>query len=349
MVERFCDDRPAVIGKGDPGRLGHQRPGAVRHLQLDFGGPLPFAPLAGFFAQLLQRPDPPLVTGAAGLDPLPDPDLLLGQLLVEQRLTGDLRLQQRLAPLHEFVVAAGKGIDPPPVQFGHPVGQPPGKGAVMGDEQHRLDVLGEKLLQPEDGVDVEVVGRLVQNQDIRGGNQGAGQQHPALGPAGKRGELGLGIQIQPVQHPLHLLMQVPAVILLQLFLQRFQPGQQLVAAVMRQFVADMVVFRQHGGSVAHAGGDHIKDVSGQPLRHILGKLGHLQPLLALDLAALRRQFAADQFQQCRFAAAVAPHQAEPVARLDLQVDTVEKRWAAKGQGYVAKGYECHGYLIVVFL
>ena len=160
-------NRPAVIGKGHAGRLGHQRPGAVRHLQLDLGGSLPFAPLAGFFTQLLQRPDAPLIAGTAGLDPLPDPDLFLGQLLVEQRLAGDLGLQQRFAPLDELVVAAGKGIDPPPIQFRHPVGQPPGKGAVMGHEQHRPDVFGQKLLQPEDRVDVEVVGRLVQNQDVR--------------------------------------------------------------------------------------------------------------------------------------------------------------------------------------
>ena len=80
----------------------------------------------------MQRPDPPLVARAAGLDPLADPDLLLGQLLVEQRLPGDLRGQQLLPPLDEGVVAAGEGVEPAPVELDDPGGQTgarrPGRG-----------------------------------------------------------------------------------------------------------------------------------------------------------------------------------------------------------------------------
>jgi hypothetical protein len=37
-----------------------------------------------------------------------------------------------------------------------------------------------RILQPADGVDVQVVGRLVQQQDVRVGEQGLGQQHAQL-------------------------------------------------------------------------------------------------------------------------------------------------------------------------
>ena len=44
--------------------------------------------------------------------------------------------------------------------------------------------------EPGDGVDVEVVGRLVQQQHVRLGDQRLRQQHAALHAAGQRGELG---------------------------------------------------------------------------------------------------------------------------------------------------------------
>ena len=98
-----------------------------------FAVPTRVAPRPPLLAQRLQRPDPPLVAGAARLDPLAHPDLLLGQLLVEERLPGDLRRQQLLPPRDEGVVAAVEGVEPAPVQLRDPVGETgarrPGRGS----------------------------------------------------------------------------------------------------------------------------------------------------------------------------------------------------------------------------
>ncbi len=52
--------------------------------------------------------------------------------------------------------------------------------AVMGDDDHCVLEAGEKILQPGDGLQVELVGGFVQKQDIRVAEQGLGQQHPHL-------------------------------------------------------------------------------------------------------------------------------------------------------------------------
>ena len=48
----------------------------------------------------------------------------------------------------------------------------------MGDHQHRTAEAGEERLQPLEAVEVEVVGRLVEQQDGRPREQHAGQQRP---------------------------------------------------------------------------------------------------------------------------------------------------------------------------
>ena len=50
----------------------------------------------------------------------------------------------------------------------------------MGDDDDRILEALEKTLQPDDGLDVEVVGRLVEQQDVGIAEQGLGQQDPDL-------------------------------------------------------------------------------------------------------------------------------------------------------------------------
>ena len=45
---------------------------------------------------------------------------------------------------------------------------------------------GQELLQPADGQDVEVVGRLVEQEHVGPAHQHLGQQHPQLEPARQR-------------------------------------------------------------------------------------------------------------------------------------------------------------------
>ena len=64
----------------------------------------------------------------------------------------------------ELVVGATPIHERTTVQVDDLVRQSPEKGAIMRDEQERLAVAQQVLFHPADGFDVEVVGRLVQQE-----------------------------------------------------------------------------------------------------------------------------------------------------------------------------------------
>ena len=57
--------------------------------------------------------------------------------------------------------------------------------AVMRHNDHRILKIDQEFLQPADGVQIQMVGRLVQQQDIRVAEQGSGQQDLYLFTAGQ--------------------------------------------------------------------------------------------------------------------------------------------------------------------
>ncbi len=69
---------------------------------------------------------------------------------------------------------------------------------------------GEVLLEPRDGVEVEVVGRLVEDEEVAlgalDGEQGPGQRHPLGLATGEGGHVGVehGAHAEPVEHRLDL-------------------------------------------------------------------------------------------------------------------------------------------------
>ena len=50
----------------------------------------------------------------------------------------------------------------------------------MGDDDHGGVTLIEHVFEPADGVDIQVIGRLVEQQNVRVGKQCLSQQHAQL-------------------------------------------------------------------------------------------------------------------------------------------------------------------------
>ena len=67
----------------------------------------------------------------------------------------------------------------------------------MGDEDERPAVAEEEVFQPADRLDVEVVGRLVEQEDVGLVDEGPGQQDPPLHPRGEGLEPGVGVEPHP--------------------------------------------------------------------------------------------------------------------------------------------------------
>ena len=52
------------------------------------------------------------------------------------------------------------------------------KLTVMRDQQQRARIIAQPLFQPQDGIEVQVIGRLVQQQQVGAAHQGLGQIEP---------------------------------------------------------------------------------------------------------------------------------------------------------------------------
>ncbi len=71
-----------------------------------------------------------------------------------------------LAQAQKRVKPGVVGVNPAAVYLGHPVGDAPGERPVVRDEHQRAYRPDEVLLQPEDCVNVQMIGWLVQEQQI---------------------------------------------------------------------------------------------------------------------------------------------------------------------------------------
>ena len=69
-----------------------------------------------------------------------------------------------------------------PVQVHDPCGEAPEEGPVVGHEEEASLKAEEEVLQPLDGIQVQVVGRLVQEKYVGLGGQRPGQEGPPLQP-----------------------------------------------------------------------------------------------------------------------------------------------------------------------
>ena len=164
-------------------------------LDLHLGRSRTLAAACPFPAQVKQGTHPPLIAGATCFDSLTQPRFLLGQFFVEGFPLNGLGFQHTGFALEEGVIVTGPTKKPSAIQLDNPVGQTPEKSPVVRDKKQAHRVTEQKILQPEDGSEVQVVRRLIKQEQIRLPGQRPGQQHAAFQSAGKRGERGLRRQL----------------------------------------------------------------------------------------------------------------------------------------------------------
>jgi hypothetical protein len=110
-----------------------------------------------------------------------------------------LRFQERLALVREVVVPAGRPEHPRRVDaadLDHLVGNGPQERPVVGRREVAERRTAEHLFEPHDPRQVEVVGRLVEQQKVRLAGEFAGQRKP-LAPAAGEGVGPLVLVVKP--------------------------------------------------------------------------------------------------------------------------------------------------------
>ena len=181
---------------------------------------------------------------------------------------------------------------------------------VVRCDEKRASKLFQVLRHPLDRVGVEMVGRLVENQEIRVGDDRATEGNPPLFAAGQGAHQSVcGGSIQVHHRRLDSSLDVPRIgggdLLLQLGLPVRVGGQRLVLVEQIERVRRTVANRiEHGDVVG----------SIETLRQITDP----QAGARSDFAVISLRYAGENFQECRLAAAVAPDHPQVIAIADRQ-------------------------------
>ena len=165
--------------------------------------------------------------------------------------------------------------------------------AVVADQEHGRGALGQERFEPLGGLDIEVVGGLIQEHHVRLGQQQLGQHDPILLAAAERLD-GLverfAAETQPVQDALDLVVQVVGVAALHFVLEvvvaigKALVLQRVVAAA--QLFGDGNQLRFHGHEAGQGALGLVQQrAAGLPLGLLL-EIADVQRRMADDRAAV---------------------------------------------------------------
>jgi hypothetical protein len=211
----------------------------------------------------------------------------------------------------------------------------------MGDKHEGLFELQEEILEPEDGVDVQVVCRLVQEEEVRLVHKGLGQKDPAFHARRQKAEFGVLIQVGPGEHRLHALMIMPGAGGLKLVLDPFELFQQAVIAAPGHLQGEIVVFAEQIQVFPAAGCHDIIDRPRQVVGNVLGQHGNPNLTASDDFAGIRLDLAHQQFHEGGLARAVPAQKPDSLARLDLERGAVQQRRPTKADRNLIDPDESH--------
>ena len=192
-------------------QFSHDLAAGIAASQIKFDASHHIAARGAGFAQLHQSRDSALGSCAPCLDALANPYLFLCQHFVgagiDHSLLGQLLFLEQLV-LTEVARIAEKAAT---VKVDNSCGNRIQKSPVVADHDGTAFVFSQQRLQPADGVQIQVVGRLVQQQYVGLGYQGLRQCYALLQTARQAANGGSGVKVQPLQGFFDALFPIPCV------------------------------------------------------------------------------------------------------------------------------------------
>ena len=168
--------------------------------------------------------------------------------------------------------------------------------AVVADHEHGVGVGGEILLEPQRAFEIEIVGRLVEQQQVGLAEQHAGQRHahaPAARKLGGRAELAVLLEAEPLENGRGA----------RLGGVRVDVGEPHVDVGDPVRVGRGLGLGQQRGALG-VGRQHRFEHRQVGRRRFLRHAADAGPLVDLDRAAVEGQLALDQLEQRGLARAV---------------------------------------------
>ena len=269
----------------------------------------------------------------------------LGLLLVDRAAERDLARGELLAPLRP---RAGKEARAAGLELEHRGADRLEEPAVVRDEHDRGVERHERLLKPLERLDVEVVRRLVEQQQVRVAGERAGKRGARELAAGERlqraVEVVLVVEAQAAHHRGRAVAPGPAAGVVQARLRaRVRVEGGLVAVGHRLREARQVLL--DGDEVRAAAEDVVAQREVAVARRALVVQGDLAALLEDEVAAVDRRLAGEHPQQRRLAGAVAPGDREPLAALELEGHAPQQRVARDVLAEVGGDEHGHGPMV----
>ena len=288
--------------------LAPQAAGEGRHLE----GAVGFG--SGLGLQLFVAGNSVLVFRAAGLGAAHDPLVLHAEDGLALALGGLLHLLLLGLQLQVLGVVGFVMADVAVGQLRDAVGHALQEVAVVGDHDETAVEFPQAVLQPDDHVAVQVVRRLVQDEDIRRMEQDGGEGH-ALALAAGEGAHGLGKvrDAQAGEHGLGL------------------------------------VFHEGAGVRGEVGKDLLQDRGLRVHLGVLGQEADLHVGVPADGAAVRHLLARQDAEKAALAGAVDADDADLVPLVEIEGDIIQELFQAEIQADVFRR-EKHGRssVLVVF-
>src|SRR5438067_1793488 len=214
------------------------------------------------------------------------------------------------------------------IELEDPAGDVVEEVAVVGHRDDGAGVFGEESLQPRDRLGIEMVGRLVEQEEIGRLQQQATERDAAALAAGERRDLGVGRrQAQRVHRELETRVEIPCVGRIDLVLQAALLVEDLLHVLGREILAEpgvhVVVAREQRLDRR----DALLDVAA----HVLPRI---EPWLLMEepdrdafsgkrFADEARVLARHDLQQRALARAVQPEDADLRAEVEREPDVVE--------------------------
>ena len=326
---------------GDALGFDHQFAGPFGLVDLHRDRADPVAPGPSFPPEVDQRPDPAFVPGSAGLNPLPNPDLFLGEFLVEERPLALLGGEGGVFPLEVGVIVGPPIPEPPPVEFDDPGGHPPEEGPVVGHEQEGGAAIDQIVFHPLDRGDVEMVGRLVEQEQVRLLDQGSGQERLTFAPARGGGERLLGVEAQMRQDGLDSALELPGIGLVEGMVEPIELSEGGVIGIGGQPVTGVVVADQQGAGIAQTTGGDVEHRAADSGGDVLFQPGGGQAGLPDHFAGIGLDRPVEELHQGALAGAVSAQQRHPLAAIDAEAGPIEKGRPAERDADLPHADQCH--------
>ena len=331
------------------GHLEDDAPAALGRLELELQ-PLAVARVALDALDLVQPLDARLrLLGlrrlrAEALDELLEA-LDLGLLLVDRAAERDLARGELLAPLRP---RAGEEARAAGLELEHRGADGLEEPAVVGDEHDRRVERLQRLLEPLERLDVEVVRRLVEQQQVGVAGERAGQRGARQLAAGERlqraVEVGLVVEAQAAHHRGRAVAPRPAAGVLEARLGARVGGERRLVAVGHRLREAREVLLD-GDEVRAAAEDVVAQREVAVARRALVVQRDLAALLEGQVAAVDRRLAGEHPQQRRLAGAVAPGDRQPLTALELEGHAPQQRVAGHVLAEVGCDENGHGSMV----